>query len=284
VALWAHYVSAGWLTEARLEMKFLGENGYFPPMLLDFGRNLVVGLPPDAILFTYGDTDTEPLLCLQATEGLRPDVTVVKLSVLTFPKTMAAMRDSLRLPLSLSNQELGEMLVQHDAARGTPEMRLAPILDNIITNALKQNRPVCFAATVSPGIMGDWKDHLVKEGMFMRVVPASTGDSIDVPRVLENVGAWRMATAGQKVEWPDCMSPLLRQTSGLNLFYIPVYLDLAQYFQRRGDPAKVDDWCRGAYGLIERWDDPLRVGQLVRMWLAMNPNSAEARELSRKYD
>jgi len=56
-------------------------------MLLDFGRNVMTGLPPDAILFTYGDTDTEPLLCLQASEGFRPDITVVKLSFLMYRRS-----------------------------------------------------------------------------------------------------------------------------------------------------------------------------------------------------
>jgi len=284
VMLWAHYASAGRLSEARQEMKLLGKKGYYPSMLLDFGRNMMAGLPPDAILFTYGDTDTEPLLCLQATGGFRPDITVVKLSFLWYPKTFVAMRDSLRLPNSFSDQELTEIMSQPDTAGGKSGVRFARIRDNVITNAQKQNRPVCFAATVSPEIIGDWKERLVKEGIFARVVPARTGDSIDVPRVLENVGHWRMATAGRKVDWPACMAPTVRQISWHNLYYISVYLDLARYFQKQGDLSKVDEWCRRAYGLIEHLDEPQRAGQLVRMWLTMNPNSAEARNLSKKYD
>jgi tetratricopeptide (TPR) repeat protein len=284
VTLWTHYVAAGRLAEARQEMKVLGEKGYYPPILMDFGRNMLTGLPPDAILFTGGDTDTEPLLCLQATEELRPDITVVKLSFLMFPKTIATIRDSLRLPLSFSDQELQEILSQPDFAGGKPGVRFARIRDNIIANAHKQNRPVYFASTVDAGLMGDWKGHLVREGIFSHVVPARTDDSIDVPKVLENVESWRVATAGRKVDWPACMAPNLRQISWLNLHYISVYLDLARHFQSQGDTAQVDEWCRRSYGLIEHLEDPQRAGHVVRAWLDLNPSSAEAKELSKKYD
>ena len=283
VMLWAHHTSAGRLDEARQEMKSLGARGYYPPFLLDFGRNMMAGLPPDAILFTGGDTDTEPRLCLQASEGFRPDVTVVKLSFLWYPKATTAMRDLLRLPLSLSNAELDEIWSRPDSVAEKPESRYARTLDNVIMNAQEQNRPVYFASTVDRGLMGEWKEHLVKEGMSMRVVPAKTGDSVDIQRVLENVRSWRMGTAGQKVNWTACMAPTVRQTSWHSLHYIMVYLDLARYFQQQGEPAKVDEWCRRAYGLIEHLDDPPRAGQLVKAWLDMNPNSAEAKELSKHY-
>lgn len=51
-----------------------------------FARDLSIstlnGLPTDAILLTSGDNDTFPLWYLQAAEGVRPDVTVLNLSLL----------------------------------------------------------------------------------------------------------------------------------------------------------------------------------------------------------
>jgi len=187
------------------------------------------------------------------------------------------MRDSLRLPLSYSDQELNGILSQSDTAVGKPGLRLGRILNNIITNSLKQNRPVYFASTVGAGVTADWREHLVREGMSTRVVRTKTGDSIDVQRTLENAGTWRMATAGRKVEWPACMSPILRQTSWLNLYYISAYLDLARRFQSQGDLSKVDDWCRRSYALIEHLEDPQRAAQIVKAWLSLNPNSERRR-------
>ena len=270
VALWADYLWAGRLSDARQEMQFLGEQGYFPPMLLDFGRNLMDGLPRDAVLFTNGDNDTEPLLSLQAAEAFRRDVTVVNGTFLSVPKLMAVMRDTLKLPLTLTDQELA----------GKPKW--SDVLDNIITNAQKQNRPVYFAATFDPDMMGKWKDYTISEGLASRVDTVKHPDSTDVARVLENEASWRLTTAGQKVDWPACMSPMVRHIDQLNINYMAVYMDLAQYFQKQGDTVKVEEMCRRTYGLIEHLDDPMRTAQIVKMWLSLNPNSAEAAEIDRK--
>ena len=283
VMLWAHYTASGRLAEARQEMKLLGELGYYPPFLLDFGRNMMTGLLPDAILFTGGDHDTEPLLCLQATEGLRPDVTVVKLSFLWYPKTSAALRDSHRLPLSLSNHQLDELWSQPDSVAGKPDARYARMLEDVVTNALEQNRPVYFAATVDRGLMADWQEHLVREGIYSRVVPGTTADSVDVARLLANAGSWSLATAGREADWPACMSPTVRETWGLNIPYAAAFLDLARHYQGQGDLAQVDDCCRRAFGLIEHLKDPLWAGRLVKAWLDLHPDSSEAKELSSRY-
>ncbi len=54
--------------------------------LLQSARNLLNSCPPDAVLVTYGDTDTYPLLYVQATEVFRTDVLVVNHSLLALPR------------------------------------------------------------------------------------------------------------------------------------------------------------------------------------------------------
>ena len=48
----------------------------------DFGMNYLVGLPPNAIIFTCGDNDTFPLWYCNEVEQFRPDVRVCNLSYL----------------------------------------------------------------------------------------------------------------------------------------------------------------------------------------------------------
>jgi tetratricopeptide (TPR) repeat protein len=270
VSLWICHMHEGRLADARREMKFLFEQGYFHPMLLDFGRNLMTGLPADAILFTNGDNDTEPLYCVQAGEEFRPDVLVVNGTFLGLPKLMAAMRDSLKLPLTLTDKELAA------------KPKWGDVRDNIVKKAFKQNRPVYFAATFAPDNIGDWQDHLIDEGLFRRVVPVKTGDSLDAARTAENVKSWRLANAGQRTNWITDMSPMTRHIDELNLNYASVCVNLAQYSQKHGDTAKAEAMCRQAYNLVEQWDDGKRTAQLAGLWLSLNPNSREGKELNKQ--
>lgn len=54
----------------------------YTPELLIHARNLLLSCPPNAILLTWGDTDTYSTIYLQAVEKLRPDVAIANLGLL----------------------------------------------------------------------------------------------------------------------------------------------------------------------------------------------------------
>ena len=72
----------------------------------DISRATLEGLPEDAILLTGGDNDTFPLWYLQAAEGVRPDVTVLNLSLLN---TEWFLNQVIEREPDLPLQELGEI-------------------------------------------------------------------------------------------------------------------------------------------------------------------------------
>ena len=69
----------------------------------DYAANALLSLPPNAIYFTVGDNDTFPVMYLQSVEGVRPDVTIINLSVANVPRwpDQLTKRDP-SFPLSLS--------------------------------------------------------------------------------------------------------------------------------------------------------------------------------------
>ncbi|MCB9304246.1 MAG: hypothetical protein H6566_26720 [Lewinellaceae bacterium] len=68
------------------EARTLLPSGLYDAHLLQTASNMLESCPKDAVLITYGDTDTYPLLFVQATQKLRPDVTVANVSLLKTPR------------------------------------------------------------------------------------------------------------------------------------------------------------------------------------------------------
>ncbi|HNM24352.1 MAG TPA: hypothetical protein PKL15_02935 [Saprospiraceae bacterium] len=59
------------------------ERGLYRPFIREAAANILLSCPPNAILLTCGDSDTYPLWYLQYTEGLRRDVSVIPIVLLT---------------------------------------------------------------------------------------------------------------------------------------------------------------------------------------------------------
>jgi hypothetical protein len=126
IELWASYMGQGRLSDARRQASELGEKQYYRQPLLDLAHNLLVGLDSNAILFTSGDNDTYPLWALQsARDPFRPDVTVANLRMLNIPAVAEMMKDSLRLPVSFTDEETAALTVRACCCRRSRWSRMS---------------------------------------------------------------------------------------------------------------------------------------------------------------
>jgi tetratricopeptide (TPR) repeat protein len=139
--------------------------GDMPRPLLDWGRNMVVGAPDDAIIFTNGDNDTYPPLAYQAITGDRMDVAIVNLSLLNTPWFVRYCRDR-GLPVTLTDEEIADL---HVGRRGflTGELQ-RHILRNVEQAA--DPKPLYYAVTVNTENKALPRS-LVMEGLLERIVP-----------------------------------------------------------------------------------------------------------------
>ena len=178
----------------------------------DYAANALRQLPPNAIYFTVGDNDTFPVMYMQSAEGVRPDVTIINLSVANIPDWPEQLkRRDPSFPMSLSMTQRMDVAsrpwpdttvvvpVQADARQlavsaGTevpPSISLAVkplyggrllpaevlLLDIVQTNAWR--RPLTFAATVGSAM--EWLAPYGRvEGLYYRVVPV-TSPRLDIP-------------------------------------------------------------------------------------------------------
>lgn len=75
--------------EARKELK----PDLYDEFYIDFAKNFLNSCPPNAVLITYGDNDTYPLLYVQAQLGIRKDVLIVNSSLIALDRYINHLRE-----------------------------------------------------------------------------------------------------------------------------------------------------------------------------------------------
>ena len=167
----------------------------------NYGYNMLVALPQDAILFTGGDNDTFPLWYLQDVEGIRRDVRVVNLSLINLAWYLRQMKDlPPKVPITWSEDQIeGKAQITHrDARHGEfrtrvvgqrlPDGTVLWVRDLAMWHIVQANnagpkRALYFAVTTDEEFMKDFLPYLVMEGMVYRLVTDAPPSRDGRPRV-----------------------------------------------------------------------------------------------------
>ncbi|MBI5169589.1 MAG: tetratricopeptide repeat protein [Candidatus Eisenbacteria bacterium] len=80
--LWIQAMERGDLALEKRSLRAMVSTGFLTPGLLAYARWVIRSLPERAVIVCNGDMDTYPLVALQETEALRPDVAVLNVGML----------------------------------------------------------------------------------------------------------------------------------------------------------------------------------------------------------
>lgn len=255
--LWIGALSRGDHALAARAVRGLHEAGIFRPPLLEYCRWVISALPPRAVLLVNGDADSYPMLVLQQVEGLRPDVTMVHLSLLNLPWYRRHVRDRLGVPMPFAPDTLdllkfhpdgkgGWLPPSREVVQGWLPMRADGSLD----------RPLAMAATVGRSEVPATAREC---GPFTLLHPAyrlnNDADTTTARRSIMSLDFARLAGEGVT---PADRSPAMRGSGAMVRYQVGI--------------------ATGLYYYECRWSGEHRAAEALRKWVlarleAIDPDS-----------
>lgn len=199
------------------------QNKYFPTRIMHFNHNMLQCLPPNALYFSNGDLDTEPMKMLQDALGERTDVIIINNSFLHATPFMAALYKKLNIkPLTLNVQDYGkygEEWLQHYES------------DIIMYIIHESKRPAYFSPTngIVPILN---KDSIYNEGLVLKYSPKPY-NNFDV--AMHNV---KEVYNLEYLAEPDLVYDSWESSERMDMNHVTLLANLISKFRKKGDEAQ----------------------------------------------
>ena len=200
------------------------QNRYFPARIMHFNHNMLQCMQPNALYFSNGDLDTEPMKMLQEALGERTDVIIINVSLLHATPFMNAIYKRLNIqPLALNVQDYGdkygEEWLQHYEA------------DIIMYLINESKRPAYFSPT-NPKVSILDKDSIYNEGLVLKYSPKPY-NNFDV--AMHNV---KEVYDLEYLAEPDLVYDSWETSAKLDMNHVTLLANLVGKFRKKGDEAQ----------------------------------------------
>jgi len=193
------------------------------PGILNWNYNVINSLEKQSILITNGDNDTYPPIMLQQIMGVRKDVLVLNISLLTL--------DGYRGRI-FEEYELGNPEIDYESFRDPETFTLdiqKEIIRKIISGSVNRNLNVYFAVTLLQDLFEEFKDKIYITGLAYKYSEAETDY---LPLLAENYkNNWLLDYL--KITFRNDIS--IGIVNKLNMNYLPVFSILYNHYMSLND-------------------------------------------------
>lgn len=200
-------------------------NKYYPARIMQFNRNMLLCMEPNAIYFPNGDLDSAPMKILQEALEERKDVTIINVSFLHADSFMEALYKKLGIkPLTINLQDYskyGEDWARHYEA-------------DIIMYLIKESgRPAYFSPTNPKTTILD-KDSIYNEGLVLKYSPKPYDNfSVAMHNVKEVYNLEYLAE-------PDLVYDDWETSGMTDMNHVTLLSNLISKFKKRGEIAQAE--------------------------------------------
>lgn len=223
-------------------------SGEYSNGLLHWNYNMLAGLTQNSILLTEGDNYTQPLWLLQQGKGIRQDVQVLNLHLLTNPTYRDAIFQQLEIPTLISNKKPD--IVQHIS------------LSN-------QKRDLYLGVSISKGLVKSYEEELYIVGLAFRY-SANAFDNVGA--LVDNYEQHFLLDYLKTDLSYDVSKDIVNQT---NVNYLPAFLILHDYYQEN----KEWDKANQIKNLSLRIADAAEKGEDLRDYLDKNFQTRDSKPM-----
>ena len=246
--VWGESIHRGDIPMMHESLRKLVETGFLTETALAYGRWMLRGLPPNAILLTNGDMDTYPPCAVQEVEGFRRDVAIVNRGTLNEDWYARFVRDGENVPLPFNDDQLERLTAGRD---GDGNIILPS--DRIFAGWIAQksagslDRPLAVAVTVEETYYASVRDNMRFAGAFLEWTDAASVQTPDTAALHASLqGTDPVAFTGPWVSDQD-RSPIRRVfTKNIVRNVTHAALVYAEVLMKNGGVSEADRWVRWA--------------------------------------
>ena len=207
---------------------------YFPSRIMHFNHNMLRCMEPNALYFSNGDLDTEPMKMLQEALGERTDVIIINLSFLHATTFMDALYKKLNIaPLTLNVQDYGDKY---------GEKWLQYYEADIIMYLIKESKRPAYFSPTNPKVSILDTDSIFNEGLVLKYSPKPY-NNFDV--AMHNV---KEVYNLEYLAEPDLVYDSWETSAMVDLNHVTLLAHLIAKFRKKGD----EDQAMRLYNILSR--------------------------------
>ncbi len=210
------------------------QSRYFPSRHMHFNHNMLQSMQPNALYFSNGDLDTEPMKMLQEALGERTDVIIINLSFLHATTFMDALYKKLNIaPLTLNVQDYGDKY---------GEKWLQYYEADIIMYLIKESKRPAYFSPTNPKVSILDTDSIFNEGLVLKYSPKPY-NNFDV--AMHNV---KEVYNLEYLAEPDLVYDSWETSAMVDLNHVTLLAHLIAKFRKKGD----DDQAMRLYNILSK--------------------------------